>query len=465
MICRPFLLSDHTLEILMNPRLPTGILLAFCLVLIGCTESEVTESEVSGSSAVDPPTGADSVPGGSATVDLSTPSETMALNVDADTASVPTKEGDSAAKDSTDADDAPAADTVPAADGEDALSSVTLKPGDPAPPVMLASVVQGDPLGSFGEKVVVVEFWATWCGPCRTSMPHMSSLQESYGDKIQFVGISDENEATVGNFMEQDAGQGLPWSEVIKYTIALDEDGATNEGYMRAANQRGIPAAFIVGKSGNVEWIGHPMTIDEPLEQVVNGTWDVAVARKQFETAQKSELVMMKVQQAFARGDLDTAILLVDDLLEDAPNDINLLMTRISLLARAGKTVEFNGAAKAAVEALADNAQALNAISWIMAAQMTGEERDLGIALSAAKRAAELTDNGDPSILETLARVHYEQGNLTDAITTQTLAVAADPDSEELKATLENYQAEANPKKSEDDSAGDSSEEPEAKQE
>ena len=54
---------------------------------------------------------------------------------------------------------------------------------------------------------------------------------------------------------------------------------------MRAAGQSGIPTAFIVGKTGQVEWIGHPMTMDEPLAQVVAGDWDRAAAKAEFDKA------------------------------------------------------------------------------------------------------------------------------------------------------------------------------------
>ena len=56
--------------------------------------------------------------------------------------------------------------------------------------------------------------------------------------------------------------------------LAIDSDDATAEAYMRAAGQSGIPTAFIVGRDAAVEWIGHPARIDEPLSQIVDGSWD-----------------------------------------------------------------------------------------------------------------------------------------------------------------------------------------------
>ena len=49
----------------------------------------------------------------------------------------------------------------------------------------------------FGLAIMVVEFWATWCGPCRTSIPHLIELQKKFKD-VMFVGISDYLRAASG---------------------------------------------------------------------------------------------------------------------------------------------------------------------------------------------------------------------------------------------------------------------------
>ena len=155
--------------------------------------------------------------------------------------------------------------------------AITLNVGDPAPSLAIGQWFKGEPVMAFAaDKVYVVEFWATWCGPCRVSMPHISKLQEQYPDQVTFIGVSDEDENTVRSFMSGALQDGeKTWDELVTYTIALDDKDATGKAYMRAAGQNGIPTAFIVGKDGHIEWIGHPMAIDEPLvRQVVAGQWD-----------------------------------------------------------------------------------------------------------------------------------------------------------------------------------------------
>ena len=145
--------------------------------------------------------------------------------------------------------------------------------GDKAKPLEIAEWVKGkkDVDVTDGKSVYVVEFWATWCGPCRTTIPHLTELQKEYSDKVVFVGVSKEKAEKVKPFVEEQ------WNK-MDYTVALDKEGQCNLNYMKAYDQTGIPCAFIIDKKGRVAWVGHPMAIDEPLKQVVEGTYDLKEA-------------------------------------------------------------------------------------------------------------------------------------------------------------------------------------------
>lgn len=70
-----------------------------------------------------------------------------------------------------------------------------LEIGSVAPPLSIAQWINGEAIDGFNMgQVYVVEFWATWCGPCRTSMPHLSQLQDQYGEEVNFVGVTREPE-------------------------------------------------------------------------------------------------------------------------------------------------------------------------------------------------------------------------------------------------------------------------------
>jgi thiol-disulfide isomerase/thioredoxin len=150
-------------------------------------------------------------------------------------------------------------------------------------------------------KVYVVEFWATWCGPCIRSMPHLVELQKQYGDgQVQIISVSDETPEEVNEFLQRPAGeqdgQSVTFQELTSaYCLTTDPDGSTNQAYPMAARLNGIPCAFIVGKEGRVEWIGHPMEMDEPLAQVVDGRWDREAFAATYNEEREFEELLEKV--------------------------------------------------------------------------------------------------------------------------------------------------------------------------
>ncbi len=152
---------------------------------------------------------------------------------------------------------------------EAVAAAVPTKLGDAAYPLAGLTWVKGDPVTITPGKVYVVEFWATWCPPCRDSIPHLTELQAKYGDRVVFVGVSNEDVATVKPFVAKLGDQ-------MAYTVAVDPAGKVGNGYMTAFGQRGIPTAFIVDAEGRVVWLGHPMgDLKTVLDQVLAGTYTI----------------------------------------------------------------------------------------------------------------------------------------------------------------------------------------------
>jgi thiol-disulfide isomerase/thioredoxin len=151
-----------------------------------------------------------------------------------------------------------------------------LSVGDPAPTLQTGKWVQGQPVREFEPKhLYIVEFWATWCGPCRQSIPHLNQLAEAFKNKGVVVIGQDvwDNDAGVAAFVK---GMG----DKMTYRVALDDKSHDSEGFMtshwwkRGVNHHGIPTAFII-KDQRIAWIGHPMALnEEKINQILSPSFD-----------------------------------------------------------------------------------------------------------------------------------------------------------------------------------------------
>lgn len=151
----------------------------------------------------------------------------------------------------------------------DRQNTGSLQIGHTAPPIEIGTWCHGTPVTQIESgKLYVIEFWATWCGPCLTSMPHLAQLQSKYGEQVTFIGVTDESPTRVNAFLNSKSPSGDPWSDVITYRLGTDDQGKMYQRYMQAANRRGIPTAFLIGRTNKIEWIGHPLDLDDALNQV-----------------------------------------------------------------------------------------------------------------------------------------------------------------------------------------------------
>ena len=136
--------------------------------------------------------------------------------------------------------------------------------GVQAPKLRIAEWVKGNPVVIVPEKIYVMEFWATWCPPCRESIPHLTQLQKEYKNDVIFIGIRQEDSTIVRPFVEQ-------MGNTMNYIVAVDDHGSTTREYMMPFKVRGIPHAFVI-KDGKIVWHGHPMDgLDEFLNEAVSG--------------------------------------------------------------------------------------------------------------------------------------------------------------------------------------------------
>ena len=107
-------------------------------------------------------------------------------------------------------------------------------------------------------KPLLLEFWATWCPPCRKSIPHLNEIFAKHKDSgLVVIGVTNEDESKIRKFRRN-----VP----MDYSVAIDNDGRLGE----KMGIRGIPTAFLVNKSGEIVWEGHPMQLtDEDIAKIL----------------------------------------------------------------------------------------------------------------------------------------------------------------------------------------------------
>jgi cytochrome c biogenesis protein CcmG/thiol:disulfide interchange protein DsbE len=116
-----------------------------------------------------------------------------------------------------------------------------------------------DPAG----RLVAMDFWATWCGPCVQSIPHLNDLARKYGQDVLVVGISDEAPGAFATGMRKLKKAPADFA----YSLALDPSGALKNNFFGI---RGIPHMAIASPDGVIRWQGHPMTLQEQdLEKLI----------------------------------------------------------------------------------------------------------------------------------------------------------------------------------------------------
>lgn len=296
------------------------------------------------------------------------------------------------------------------------------------------------PVTEFKEgNVYVVEFWATWCGPCIGSMPHLAELQQQYrGQGVQIVSVSDETVEEVKDLLGRDNPQvGKTFDEITAaYSLTTDPDRSVHIDYMEAANQQGIPTAFIVGKSGLVEWIGHPGNMDEPLEKVVTDSWDREAYKAEMKLQEELQENMQTMAMLAGQGNFDKAMALVESQIKNAPNEMlteHWTAIRYSLKLSMGElddaTLAFY---REQIAAMKGDTESLVRFGYSLYG-ITQQGAEIGPLAKDAIKAIEaeadnVEDAAKPMYFNTIALLNDAAGDLKAAIKAQEAAIEAADD-------------------------------------
>jgi thiol-disulfide isomerase/thioredoxin len=155
---------------------------------------------------------------------------------------------------------------------------------DPAPDFRLTGL-DGKPvaLADFKGKVVLVNFWATWCGPCRAEIPDLVELQNKYKDRLQILGlvVDDDDQDAIKKFMERFH---------INYPVALATDGLRLEyGGIPA-----LPTSFVLDSEGRVVQKHEGLRDPVLYETEVRSLLDLPIGDVKVETFEDTGEIFLK---------------------------------------------------------------------------------------------------------------------------------------------------------------------------
>ena len=141
-----------------------------------------------------------------------------------------------------------------------AVQTQAADPDDFVAPALKARSVRGGPPPQFAVekwiteqpatdgKFVLIDFWATWCGPCRESIPELNAFQAKFADRLAVIGVSDESEQAIHKMT----------SPTIGYAVAIDPE----DRMARALEITAIPHCILIDPSGIVRYEGNPLYLN-----------------------------------------------------------------------------------------------------------------------------------------------------------------------------------------------------------
>lgn len=203
--------------------------------------------------------------------------------------------------------------------------------GDKAPELKYGVWLKGSPIKEYKKgHLYLFEFWATWCGPCIISMPHLSELAKKHEKDLTVVAVNiweDKSgktpyEALLPRVKKFVKGMG----DKMAFNVTTDtKDGYMGNKWMKAAGQEGIPTSIMV-KDGVIQWIGHPVKLDSIFNLVMHGNYNLAEERKVAiadagKAPSKDELIystaMKAVETANENREYITAISIIDNAVKN----------------------------------------------------------------------------------------------------------------------------------------------------
>jgi thiol-disulfide isomerase/thioredoxin len=287
-----------------------------------------------------------------------------------------------------------------------------LKVGDPAPGLSISEWVKGEETSIKPGTTYIVEFWATWCPPCRKSIPHLTELKSQYTDEeLRIIGVTTEESDLVNAFVKKQGRR-------MGYTVVIDKKSGTDRAWMKAAGQSGIPTAFVVGPEGKVQYIGNPLSseFDEVVEQVMSGRYN----KKLMDTARSHMAAIERSREMKNWVQYDT---LTKEVIDRDPRIFyRLILDRIDVyMLEQHDPVKAYAYVREVIETYPDDPELLSWVGERIATnpQIPDSMRDMDIALEAVQAARTNGRPNDTRFIASEAEVRFHRGEIDRAVELQ----------------------------------------------